>query len=72
MEKLRGQDCRIIQQLTDLSLKILHLLDVIKAWKSRLICGVVEECFKMQERFAGRVKPACGKFVDTVDKVSSI
>lgn len=56
----------------DPSLQIIHLLEVIRAWKSGLICGVVEECFKMQERFIGRVKPACSKFVETLDKMSSV
>ncbi|MCL6473311.1 MAG: hypothetical protein K6T91_10970 [Firmicutes bacterium] len=50
--------------------RIIFLLSIIKAWKSGLLCGVIEECLTMQEKFVGRISPVCSNYADTIDRIS--
>lgn len=54
------------------SLRVVHLLDTIKAWRSGLLCGVYEECLRMKEQLCGRSKVACSAYVNKIDHVSSL
>ncbi|HEY3373774.1 MAG TPA: hypothetical protein VGK02_01775 [Candidatus Aquicultor sp.] len=52
------------------SSRVTCLLNIIKAWKSGLMCGVMEECCRVQEKFAGKAQTACGDFHATINKLS--